>query len=84
MPNIGGLEILLILLVVLLLFGAKKLPELSRSLGRSARILKTETRALREDDADPARDRPTDRADTGDAGASREVRPAAPPAGSDR
>jgi len=31
----GPLEILLILFVVLLLFGARKLPELSRSLGRS-------------------------------------------------
>jgi len=31
----GGSEILLILFIVLLLFGAKKLPELSRSLGRS-------------------------------------------------
>ncbi len=30
MPTIGTTEILLILLVVLLLFGAKKLPELSR------------------------------------------------------
>lgn len=31
----GGTEVLLILFVVLLLFGAKKLPELSRSLGKS-------------------------------------------------
>lgn len=31
----GGSEIILILLIVLLLFGAKKLPELSRSLGKS-------------------------------------------------
>ena len=31
----GGGELLLILFVVLLLFGAKKLPELSRSLGKS-------------------------------------------------
>ena len=31
----GPLEIILILVVILLLFGAKKLPELSRSLGRS-------------------------------------------------
>ena len=46
MPNIGGLEILLVLLVVLLLFGAKRLPDLSRSVGRSLRILRTETRAL--------------------------------------
>jgi sec-independent protein translocase protein TatA len=31
----GGTEVLLILFIVLLLFGAKKLPELSRSLGKS-------------------------------------------------
>lgn len=31
----GGSEVLVILLIVLLLFGAKKLPELSRSLGKS-------------------------------------------------
>ena len=31
----GGAEVLLILFIILLLFGAKKLPELSRSLGRS-------------------------------------------------
>ena len=31
----GGLEVLLILFIILLLFGAKKLPELSRSLGKS-------------------------------------------------
>jgi sec-independent protein translocase protein TatA len=31
----GGSELLLVLFIILLLFGAKKLPELSRSLGRS-------------------------------------------------
>ena len=31
----GGAEVLLILFIILLLFGAKKLPELSRSLGKS-------------------------------------------------
>ena len=31
----GGTEILLVLVVILLLFGAKRLPELSRSLGKS-------------------------------------------------
>lgn len=31
----GGSEVLLILLIILLLFGAKRLPELSRSLGKS-------------------------------------------------
>ena len=38
--QIGAGEIILILAVLLLLFGAKKLPELARSLGRSARELR--------------------------------------------
>ncbi|HLV89695.1 MAG: twin-arginine translocase TatA/TatE family subunit [Acidimicrobiales bacterium] len=37
MGRIGGPEILLILLVILLLFGASKLPALARSLGASAK-----------------------------------------------
>ena len=35
--NIGGPEVLIILVVVLLLFGAAKLPQLARSLGASAK-----------------------------------------------
>jgi sec-independent protein translocase protein TatA len=35
--NIGGPEVILILVVVLLVFGAAKLPELARSLGASAK-----------------------------------------------
>ena len=33
MPNIGPLEIVLLLVLALLLFGAKRLPEIGRSLG---------------------------------------------------
>ena len=51
MPNLGPTELILILLVVLLLFGAKRLPDTARSLGRSMRILKAETKGLRDDDA---------------------------------
>jgi sec-independent protein translocase protein TatA len=40
MPNIGPLELVLILVVVLLLFGAKRLPELGRSLGSGMREFK--------------------------------------------
>ena len=50
MAGIGTPELLLVLVVVLLLFGAKRLPDLSRSVGRSLRILKTETRELRGDE----------------------------------
>lgn len=38
--NMGGSEIMLILVVVLLLFGGKKLPELARGLGQGIRDFK--------------------------------------------
>ena len=38
--NIGWPEILVILLIILLLFGAKRLPDLARSLGKSLREFK--------------------------------------------
>lgn len=49
--SLGVPELLIIAAVILLLFGAKKLPDMARSLGRSARILKAETRGMREDEA---------------------------------
>src|SRR5215212_6332772 len=48
--NLGPLEIGLIILAVLLLFGYKKLPDASRSLGRSLRIFKGEMKGMKEDD----------------------------------
>ena len=48
--NVKPFELLLILLVVVLLFGAKKLPDMARSLGKSARILKSEAKAMKGDD----------------------------------
>ncbi|TDC60507.1 twin-arginine translocase TatA/TatE family subunit [Actinomadura sp. GC306] len=50
MAGLGTTEILIILAVVLLLFGSAKLPTLARSLGKSARILKAETKGLHDDD----------------------------------
>ncbi|WP_062133736.1 Sec-independent protein translocase subunit TatA [Demequina aestuarii] len=46
----GPREIIIIALIVVLLFGAPKLPELARSIGKSMRILKDETKALTDDD----------------------------------
>ena len=42
MPNLGGWEIVAILAVLVLLFGAKKLPDAARGIGRSLRIFKAE------------------------------------------
>jgi sec-independent protein translocase protein TatA len=50
--NLGPTEIILILLVIVLLFGAKKLPELARGSGRALRIFKAETKGLLDDDED--------------------------------
>jgi sec-independent protein translocase protein TatA len=49
----GGWELVLVLLVILLVFGAKRLPDSARSLGRSLRIFKAETKGLRDDDKAP-------------------------------
>jgi sec-independent protein translocase protein TatA len=43
-------KILIIAVVVLVLFGSRKLPDAARSLGRSMRILKSEIKDLHEDD----------------------------------
>jgi sec-independent protein translocase protein TatA len=43
------IHIILVVVVLVLLFGAKKLPDAARSLGRSMRILKAETKGLSED-----------------------------------
>lgn len=51
MPNLGPLEIIIIAGVIILLFGAKKLPEAARSLGRSMRIFKSEVKEMSNDDA---------------------------------
>lgn len=46
---LSPMEIVLIVVLVLLLFGAKKLPDLARSFGKSTRILKSEAKAMKKD-----------------------------------
>ncbi|WP_156755974.1 Sec-independent protein translocase subunit TatA [Actinokineospora pegani] len=47
---LGATELIIIAVVVILLFGAKKMPQMARSLGQSMRIIKAETKGMREDD----------------------------------
>jgi len=46
MGNLKGYELLIIALLLVLLFGAKRLPDAARSIGRSLRIFKSETKGL--------------------------------------
>lgn len=62
--RLGAPEIILILVVIVLLFGAKKLPDMARSLGKSARILKSEAKAMKEDGPKTAPAGPPNDADT--------------------
>ena len=50
---------LILIAVVVVLFGAKKLPEAARGLGRSARILKSEVSGLHDDDPKKLETKPT-------------------------
>lgn len=47
--GLGGWEVLLILLVVLIFFGAKKLPELARGMGKGIREFKDATTGIKKD-----------------------------------
>jgi len=61
LAGLGTQELVLILLVVILLFGASKLPELARGSGRALRIFKAETKGLIDDDeTDVAKDKQAD------------------------
>lgn len=49
LSNMGGYEILLILVVILIFFGAKKIPELARGLGRGIREFKDATKEIHDE-----------------------------------
>ena len=46
-------KILIVAVVIIVLFGSKKLPAAARSLGQSMRILKKEVQGLHEDEPEP-------------------------------
>lgn len=45
----GGTELVILVLILVAVFGASKLPKVARSLGQSARVLKAEARGLNQD-----------------------------------
>lgn len=51
MAGLTGWHLLALVVIVLLLFGAAKLPALAKSMGQSARVFKGEMKAMREEDA---------------------------------
>ncbi|MFE0981765.1 twin-arginine translocase TatA/TatE family subunit [Streptomyces rochei] len=63
----GLSELAIILIVVIAVLAAKKLPELTRSAGKSARILKAEARAMKDEERTPAEERGAPRVIQGEA-----------------
>ena len=55
------IHILILLLVVLVLFGAKRLPDSARSLGKSMRIFKSELKEMKQDDKKSDNDESTEK-----------------------
>jgi sec-independent protein translocase protein TatA len=53
MPNIGPLEIVVVLIIVLVIFGPRRLPEMGRSLGKGIREFKDSVTGKDEDEHEP-------------------------------
>jgi sec-independent protein translocase protein TatA len=70
-------KVLVVAIVLIVLFGSKKLPDAARSLGKSMRILKTEVSDLHHDESDPA---PAAKPETGFPPAQLTAAPAPAPA----
>jgi sec-independent protein translocase protein TatA len=56
MPNIGPLEIVIILIIALVVFGPRRLPELGRSMGKGIREFKNSLTTDKDDDDDDVRE----------------------------
>ncbi|WP_300015543.1 Sec-independent protein translocase subunit TatA [Pseudonocardia sp.] len=51
MPSLGGWEFVILIGILVLLFGAKRLPDMARSIGQSARVFKGEMKGMKDDGA---------------------------------
>ena len=78
--NLNGWHLVILLVVILLLFGAAKLPALAKSMGQSARVFKGEMKAMREEDAATA----PKKGDAVNDLTSKDADPDAPSSGPDR
>jgi sec-independent protein translocase protein TatA len=58
--SLGAPEIIIIVLAIFLLFGAKRMPDAARSLGRSMRIFKSEVKEMRDDEGDRTKTKPAE------------------------
>jgi sec-independent protein translocase protein TatA len=50
MPSLGGWEFVILIGILVLLFGAKRLPDMARSIGQSARVFKGEMKGMKSDE----------------------------------
>lgn len=75
MANLQGWHLLIVLAVILLLFGAAKLPALAKSMGQSARVFKGEMKAMKDEDATRAESAVVEPATVKDSGAEPETPP---------
>ena len=81
LSNLTGWHFLIILVVILLLFGAPKLPGLARSLGQSMKIFKSEITPERTDDGTPVGSNDSTRAESTRADSTRTDSTRADPSG---
>lgn len=80
MPNLKPWELIILVLIVVILFGSKKLPDAARGIGRSLRIFKAETKGLVDDGKAEANAAPTEAAAPSPAITSTSSEAVAPPA----
>ncbi|MGH2955502.1 MAG: Sec-independent protein translocase subunit TatA/TatB [Solirubrobacterales bacterium] len=77
MPNIGPLEIAVVLIIVLIIFGPKRLPELGQSMGRGLREFKNSISGDKDKDDDDEEKRPE--LETSESGPGKTAQQAADP-----
>ncbi len=56
MPHLGATELIIILVIVVLIFGVNKIPQLGKGLGEGIRNFKSSIKAIREDPDDKSKD----------------------------